>query len=68
MPADEEYETALREADKALREARTADDVRGVWKVHVGSLGHRTLGRLLAGGQSVERILDRRNERASRDE
>jgi hypothetical protein len=63
VPADEEYETALRAADKGLREATTADDVRRVWRQHVGTLGHRTLGRLL-GGMSVDRILDRRDERA----
>ena len=68
MPTDEEYETSLRAADKALREATTADKVREVWKTHVGTLGHRTLGRLLGGGQSIERMLDRRNERSSRDE
>ncbi len=68
MPTDEEYETSLREADRALREAKTADDVRNVWKAHMGTLGHRTLGRLLAGGQNIERILDRRNERSGREE
>ena len=62
----EEYETAIRAADKALREAQTAEDVRNVWKNHVGTLGHRTLGRLLT-GMNVERILDRREERAQRD-
>jgi hypothetical protein len=59
----EEYETAIRAADKALREALTADDIRRAWKDHVGALGHRTLGRLL-GGMSVDRILDRREERS----
>ncbi len=62
----EEYETAIRAADKALREAQTAEDVRRVWKDHVGALGHRTLGRLLTGA-NIERILDRRNERAQLD-
>ncbi len=68
MPTDEEYETALRDADKALREATTADDVRAIWKANVGTLGHRTLGRLLGGGVSIERLQDRRNERSGREE
>ena len=62
----EEYERAIRAADKGLREAQTAEDVRRVWKDQVGTLGHRTLGRLLT-GMSVERILDRREERAQLD-
>ena len=62
----EEYETAIRAADKALRQAQTAQDIRNVWKNHVGTLGHRTLGRLLT-GMNVERILDRREERAKEE-
>jgi hypothetical protein len=62
----EEYETAIRAADKGLRDAQTAEDIRRVWRTHVGALGHRTLGRLLT-GMNVERILDRREERAQRD-
>ena len=54
--------TAIRAADKALREAQTAQDIRTVWKENVGTLGHRTLGRLLT-GMNVECILDRRAER-----
>jgi hypothetical protein len=60
----EEYETALLAADKALREATTATDVREAWKKHLGVLGHRTLGRLLM-GQDAQRLLDRRAERGS---
>jgi hypothetical protein len=62
----DEYETAIRAADKGLREAQTAEDVRRIWKNHIGTLGHRTLGRLLT-GMNVDRILDRRDERAQRD-
>jgi hypothetical protein len=57
-----EYETAIKDAERALKQAQTADDVRGVWRKHTGSLGHRTLGRLLL-GQSADRLLDRRAER-----
>jgi hypothetical protein len=62
MATDDEYEVAIKNAEQALRQAQTADDVRGVWRKHTGSLGHRTLGRLLM-GQSAERLLDRRNDR-----
>ena len=59
----DDYESALRAADKALREAETAAQVREAWRAHLGALGHRTLGRLLL-GQDAERLLDRRAERA----
>jgi hypothetical protein len=66
MPTDEEYETAIKAAEKALAEARTAEDVRSTWKTYSSSLGHRTLGRLLT-GMSAERILTRREERSQLD-
>ena len=66
MTSDADYETAIRDAERTLRSAQTAEDVRGVWKKHMGILGHRTLGRLLI-GQSSERLLDRRSERGARD-
>jgi hypothetical protein len=59
---DEEYETAIKAAERELREAQTADDVRNVWRRHTGKLGHRTLGRLLL-GRSAEELLDRRADR-----
>jgi hypothetical protein len=62
MATEEEYESAIKEAERDLRQAQTADDVRGVWRKHMGTLGHRTLGRLLM-GQSADRLLDRRAER-----
>jgi hypothetical protein len=62
MTTDAEYEAAIKDAEQALKQAQTADDVRSVWRKHTGSLGHRTLGRLLM-GQSAERLLDRRAER-----
>jgi hypothetical protein len=62
MATEEEYETAIKAAEHDLRQARSADDVRGVWRQHMGMLGHRTLGRLLI-GQSADRLLDRRAER-----
>jgi hypothetical protein len=62
MTTDAEYEAAIKDAEQALKQAQTADDIRSVWRKHTGSLGHRTLGRLLM-GQSAERLLDRRAER-----
>jgi hypothetical protein len=58
----DEYEVAIMAAEQELKQAQTADEVRNVWRKHTGSLGHRTLGRLLM-GQSAERLLDRRNDR-----
>ena len=59
MATDEEYEATIKAAEQELRQAASADDVRGVWRKHTGSLGHRTLGRLLM-GQSADKLLDRR--------
>ena len=62
MATDEEYEAAIKDAEQALKQAQTADDIREVWRKYTGTLGHRTLGRLLI-GQSSERLLDRRADR-----
>jgi hypothetical protein len=66
VPTDEEYEAAIMAAEKSLKEAQTAEDIRTVWKTYSSSLGHRTLGRLLT-GMSAERILTRREERSQLD-
>jgi hypothetical protein len=62
MATEEEYEAAIKAAERDLKQAQTSEDVRGVWRRHSGTLGHRTLGRLLM-GQSADRLLDRRAER-----
>jgi len=67
MPTEDEYEAALTAASKDLASASTAEDVRKVWRGHMGTLGHRTLGRLLL-GQSLDRILERRQLRALGDD
>ncbi len=64
MPDEEEYETALRNAERDLEAAETAADVRRVWRTHMGTLGHRTLGRLLL-GRSAQELLARRIDRGS---
>ena len=67
MTTDADYEAALLAAEKELNQAQTAEDVRRVWKANTGLLGHRTLGRLLT-GTPASRLLERRAERAERDE
>ncbi len=64
MADDEEYERALRDAERQLASAATAADVRRIWHAHLGVLGHRTLGRLLL-GQPADRLLNRRIDRAA---
>jgi len=66
MTTDAEYEQTLLAAEKALKSAQTAEDVRKVWRDNMGSLGHRTLGRLLI-GQSSDRLLERRELRTERE-
>lgn len=58
-----DYALTIREAEKALRTAQTADDIRNAWKKHMGALGHRTLGRLLLGRSAAE-LLSKRDERS----
>jgi hypothetical protein len=54
MPVAVDYELTIREAEKALRGAVTADDIRNAWKRYMGVLGHRVLGRLLLGRSAAE--------------
>jgi hypothetical protein len=58
MPVAVDYDLTIREAEKALRAAQTADDVRNAWKKYI-TLGHRTLGRLLIGRPASEIIAKR---------
>jgi hypothetical protein len=63
MPVAVDYELAVREAEKALRDAQTAGDIRNAWKKYNGAVGHRTLGRLLLGKSAAELIAKRDPER-----
>ncbi len=63
MPIAVDYQITLREAEKALRGARTADDVRNTWRKYNSALGHRTLGRLLLGRSSAELLAQRKPDR-----
>jgi len=55
-PDPEEQVEALHTAEKELKDAKTADDVRAVWRKHYLTVGHRKLGRLLI-GRTAEQIL-----------
>ena len=59
MPVAVDYDLTVREAEKALRGAETADHVRNAWKKYLPQLGHRTLGRLLLGRSASELIAKR---------
>jgi hypothetical protein len=57
MPDDnEEQVEALHVAEKEMKAAQTADDVRAIWRKYYLTIGHRKLGRLLI-GRTAEQIL-----------
>jgi hypothetical protein len=56
MPDIEEQVEALHAAEKELKAAASADDVRAVWRKYYLTVGHRKLGRLLI-GRTVEQLL-----------
>ena len=57
-PDPAEQAEALHNAERELREAQTAEDVRRIWKKYYLTVGHRKLGRLLL-GRSVDELLAR---------
>lgn len=61
MPA-EEAEALLRQAEQELDGAKTADQIRQIWRKYYLQVGHRNLGRLLI-GRSVDEIVARRRSR-----
>jgi hypothetical protein len=56
MPDIEEQVEALHAAEKELKAAASADDVRAVWRKYYLTIGHRKLGRLLL-GRTAEQLL-----------
>ena len=58
VPDPAEQAEALHNAERELRDAKTAEDVRGIWKKYYLTVGHRKLGRLLL-GRSAEELLAR---------
>lgn len=61
MPEVDEQVEALRAAEKELKGAQTADDVRTIWRKHYLTVGHRKLGRLLL-GRTAEQAQARRQK------
>ncbi len=57
-PDPAEQAEALHNAERELRDAQTAEDVRRVWKKYYLIVGHRKLGRLLL-GRTAEQLLAR---------
>jgi len=55
-PDPEEQVEALHAAEKDLKAAQSADDVRTIWRKYYLTVGHRKLGRLLI-GRTAEQIL-----------
>ena len=55
-PDTEEQAEALHAAEKELKAAQSADDVRTIWRKYYLAVGHRKLGRLLI-GRTAEQIL-----------
>jgi hypothetical protein len=55
-PDTEEQTEALHAAEKELKTAQSADDVRTIWRKYYLAVGHRKLGRLLI-GRTAEQIL-----------
>ena len=56
MPDIEEQVEAVHAAEKELKAAASADDVRAVWRKYYLTVGHRKLGRLLI-GRTADQIL-----------
>jgi hypothetical protein len=61
MPEIEEQAEALHAAEKELKAAQSADDIRAVWRKHYLTVGHRKLGRLLL-GRTAEQAQARRQK------
>ena len=56
MPEIEEQVEALHAAEKELKAAQTAEEIRTVWRKYYLTVGHRKLGRLLI-GRTADQIL-----------
>ena len=60
--APEEAEAMLKDAERELDGAKTAEEIRQVWRKYYLKVGHRNLGRLLM-GRSADEIIARRRSR-----
>jgi hypothetical protein len=61
MPV-EETEALLKQAEQELDGAKTADQIRQIWRKYYLQVGHRNLGRMLI-GRSADEIVARRRSR-----
>jgi len=59
----EETEALLKQAEEELDGAKTADQIRQIWRKYYLQVGHRNLGRLLI-GRSADEIIARRRSRS----
>jgi hypothetical protein len=59
--APEEAEAMLKDAEKELDGAKTAEEIRQIWRKYYLKVGHRNLGRLLIGRPADEIIARRRS-------
>jgi hypothetical protein len=59
----EETEALLRQAEQELDGAKTADQIRQIWRKYYLQVGHRNLGRILI-GRSADEIIARRRSRS----
>ena len=62
MPV-EETEALLRQAEHELDSAKTADQIRQIWRKYYLQVGHRSLGRLLLGRSAEEIVARRKSQR-----
>ncbi|MDP2950305.1 MAG: hypothetical protein Q8P22_12310 [Chloroflexota bacterium] len=60
----EDTEGLLRQAEEELDGAKTADEIRQIWRKYYLQVGHRNLGRLLIGRAADEIIARRRSREA----
>ena len=59
----EETEALLRQAEQELDGAKTADQIRQIWRKYYLQVGHRNLGRILI-GRAADEIIARRRSRS----
>ena len=64
MTSAAEFSSAIRAAEQELKLAKTADDIRNLWRKHFSIVGHRALGRLLVGRSADEQLARRADRRA----
>lgn len=59
---NEVFEANVKLAESKFKNAKTADDIRAIWKEFYLIVGHKALGRMLV-GKTADNLLERRYER-----